>query len=80
MSDKFKIVESELEVRFTYHAPKGKQPEYYKIIRATGLQMAKDIRTLCPKCEERELALRKVEEAVMWANAAIARHGKADID
>ena len=66
--------ERDLENRFTYHAPKEGQPAKYQIIRGDGLNMAKAINALCPNSRERSLALTKLEEAVMWANAAIARN------
>jgi len=30
---------------------------------------------LCPETAKKTLAIRKIEEAVFWANASIARHG-----
>jgi len=64
---------SELETRFTYHAPKNDQPEKYERIRNTGKQLAIIVDTFCPESREKSLAITKIEEAVMWANAAIAR-------
>lgn len=64
----------DLNRRFTYHAPKGDQPKRYGILRSRALGLAEFIQTLCPPSAERTLALRKVEEASMWANASIARN------
>lgn len=58
---------------FTYHAPHGDQPKQYEEIRQTGKEFALLV-ALCPEGRERSLALTHIEEAVMWANAAIARH------
>ena len=63
----------ELENRFTYHAPKGNQADRYGLIRAAGLELAAFIDVQCPESREKSLALTKIDEAVMWANAAIAR-------
>jgi hypothetical protein len=63
----------ELEVRFTYHPPAPDQPAKYRTIRGMGLDLAETIEGLCPESRERALAITKLEEAVMWANAAIAR-------
>jgi hypothetical protein len=60
--------------RFTYHAPKGNQPDKYERIRSDAFDFATVIETLCPDSREKSLALTKLEEAVMWANAAIARN------
>jgi len=65
------ILESEL--RFTYHAPKQGQSEKYEEIRSRIKKMAEMIDHLCPDCREKALAFTKLEEAVFWANAAIAR-------
>lgn len=63
----------DLEKRFTYHAPKDGQPERYTQIRAKAKELAELVVELAPSSRERSLALTKIEEAVMWANAAIAR-------
>lgn len=64
----------ELETRFTYHAPKDNQPIRYTIIRAEAKRFADLCDELCPNSSEKSLAFTKLEEAVMWANAAIARN------
>ena len=65
----------QLNHRFTHHPPKDGQPELYVAIRAKGLELAKLIHTSSPTSREKSLAITKIEEAVMWANAAIARNG-----
>ena len=67
------ITKEELENRFTYHAPKEGQPALYEAIRDHGRIMAIHIVNNCPDSRETSLALTKIDEAVMWANAAIAR-------
>lgn len=64
----------ELDKRFTYHAPKPGQPQRYEQIRTEGKILACYILDLCPDSRERSIAFTKLEEAVMWANAAIARN------
>lgn len=68
------ITNEELESRFSYHAPKDVQPERYERIRYKALMLAAYINEKCPESREKSLALTKIEEAVMWANAAIARN------
>jgi hypothetical protein len=67
------LKQEELDIRFTYHAPKPDQPEKYTQIRAAAMALAKLISQHCPTCREESLAITALEEAVMWANAAIAR-------
>ena len=66
----------DLSVRFSYHSPKPGQPETYEELRAVVFNAAVKIGERCPATRERSLAWTKLEEAVMWANAAIARHGE----
>lgn len=65
---------SELDKRFTYHPPKGDQTDRYFRIRAKAYQLAELVEELAPESRERSLAITKIEEAVMWANASIARN------
>lgn len=62
-----------IEKNFTYHAPKGEQPEMYAAIRAKAKEFAELVDLTCPDGREKSLAMTKLEESVMWANAAIAR-------
>ncbi len=64
----------QIQNNFTYHPPKGDQLERYPMIRAAGEKFAELIVTATPPSREQSLALTKLEEVVMWANAAIARN------
>lgn len=59
---------------YTYHAPKDDQPERYGKIRAKARELAELIEVCCPDSREKSLADTRLEEAVMWANASIARN------
>ena len=67
------MTDEELNARFSHHPPKDGQPERYERIRDWGKHLAEIIDEECPESREKDQALAKVEEAVMWANAAIAR-------
>ena len=60
--------------RFTYHSPKEDQVERYQVLREAGKSVALTITDLVPNSREKALALTKLEEAIMWANAGIARN------
>ena len=64
---------AELARRFTHHPPKGDQGIRHEMIRDRALDLAAFIAEKTPASREQSLALTKIEEAVMWANAAIAR-------
>ncbi len=59
---------------FTYHAPKDDQPARYVELRANAKELAELMTAMCPPSRELSLALTNLEQAVMWANAAIARN------
>ena len=63
-----------LDNDFTYHSPKADQPEKYTFIRQTAKSFAIMLMDKCPESRERSLAITKLEEAVFWANASIARN------
>lgn len=68
----------ELARRFTHHAPTDDQAGRDRIaqherVRAAGLAFAQLLADLTPDCPERARALDAVDDAVMRANAAIAR-------
>lgn len=60
------------ERMFEYHPPRGNQPERYVRLRNAGKEFVREILECCPDSEDRMAAIRKVREAVMTANAAIA--------
>lgn len=64
----------DLNHRFTYHAPKPDQPDRYQLLRAMGRDVAITIIERVPPGREQSLALTKLEEAIFWANAGIARN------
>ena len=66
--------DSELTKRFTYHAPKGDQQQRYVELRNKGKELAELIAKHSSPSREQSLAITKLEEAIMWANAGIARN------
>jgi hypothetical protein len=64
----------QIENNFKYHSPIGNQPERYESIRNMAKGMAHFINSACPDSREKSLALTNLEQAVMWANASIARN------
>lgn len=60
---------------FTYHAPRDGQLEKYTTLRGAAKMFAIAIVELVPAGREQSTALTRLEEAVMHANAGIARHG-----
>lgn len=71
-----KDLDPDLENWFQYHAPREGQPDLYEKIRASGMIFAQVIRNCTPRSADQTAAIRKIREAVMTANAAIACDGK----
>lgn len=65
---------AKIENNFTYHAPKAGQPEIYEALRSKAKELAYVIETMVPDGREKSLAMTKLEEASMWANAGVARN------
>jgi hypothetical protein len=65
--------EADLQNRFSYHAPDEFKIQRHTRIRSDAYKLALQIVENCPESREQSLALTKLEEVVMWANAAIAR-------
>lgn len=72
------ILRDRIENDFTYHKPKNNQPHRYQSIRSMGKNLAKLIIDYCPEGRELSIALAKIEESVMWANAGITREKAND--
>jgi hypothetical protein len=66
--------QNRLERSYKYHAPKDDQQERYALLRGTAKILAQTIEENCPESREKSLALTGIEQAVMWANASIARN------
>lgn len=63
-----------IENNFVYHAPSGDQQERYVAIRDKAKELALLINNCTPASREQSVAFTQLEDAVMWANAAIARN------
>lgn len=65
---------ADIRNRFNYHPPKDDQTKRaHETVRRMCLNLADDIDTLVPEGREKSLAITKLEEVMMWANAGIAR-------
>lgn len=62
----------DVEKIFTYHPPKADQIPRYNALRMEAKGLAERIIALTPVSAEQTLAIRKLQECVMWANASIA--------
>ena len=67
---------ADLENRFTHHAPNAERIRNHEGIREGALLFAKLVLACVPAGREQALALTKLEEAMFWANAGIARAPK----
>ena len=68
------LLDTQIDRAFTYHPPVRDQADRYQLLREAARHFAEAIADYCPPSAERTLAVRDVERACMWANAAIARN------
>ncbi len=66
----------EIHEAFVYHAPTPEQIEAIQAVREALGHAFSVIRANVPGCAEQTLAIRKLEEASMWANKAIVFDGE----
>jgi len=64
----------DLENRIKHHFPNEDGIASITEMRHHALEWAKVIRKEVPEGREQALALTKIEEALFWSNAGIARH------
>jgi hypothetical protein len=67
-----------LKSTFTFHPVHGDQAQRYEAIRAEALRFGVMLSGTCPESRELTVAIRKLQEAVMYANASIAINEKPD--
>jgi hypothetical protein len=68
------ITDQDIENRFNYHQPPtDARIEAHAGVRAVLAETAKYIVGRVPAGREQSLAVTKLEEAMFWANAALAR-------
>lgn len=67
----------DIENVFRYHPPTSDKVEQHEAIRDGGRVLAHLIDSQTPDGPEKTLAIRHVQQAVMWANAGIACGGAA---
>lgn len=68
--------EQQLTALFTYQTASEQQVVQMGNIRREALILAERIQAECPPDYQRSIAIQKVREAVMWANASIVLEGK----
>lgn len=69
------MIPERLRHKFTYHPPRSGQQEKYEKLRSKALELALLINELVPETPESNTAIERVEESIMWANAALSRYG-----
>lgn len=67
---------ADIERRFSFHAGNEKTIPQHEEVRGACKDLAHLLSFLLPEGREKSLAITKLEEAMFWSNAAIARDGK----
>jgi hypothetical protein len=69
-----KLLLERIEVSFGMWPSDDEKAHLYNKLRSLAANVARLVIEVCPNGRERSLALTKLEESMMWANAAIMRH------
>jgi hypothetical protein len=68
------ITNKDLDDRFDHHPPQDDNTVHcHETTREVLKEATHSVLELLPECREKSLFVTKMEEAMMWANAAIAR-------
>lgn len=67
--------QAELNTRFTHHPPDKHREAVHSLLRGWHKDLAEVILQHCHPSDETDMAVLKIEEALMWANASVARRG-----
>jgi len=70
----FEINRSELENRFGFHPATEETREKHQFVRESFIDFTDGLLAELPEGREKSLVVTALEEASMWANAAIARN------
>ena len=70
------MTEDQLKDVFSYHAPTEKQREVYEKINAAFLDCARVVNAVTPEGPGKTVAIRKLSDARMQANASVALEGR----
>lgn len=69
------MTNADLENRFAYHPANTEEKRTaHSTVRAELHRLADTLNELLPDTREKSLAITKLEEAMFWANAALARY------
>jgi hypothetical protein len=72
MASAIPFTHDDVDRRFTYVAPNEERREKHERVREGFTTLAHDLVDLLPESDERDDAIKRLREAMMLANAAIA--------
>lgn len=64
----------QIKNNFKHHEPTDEKIAKYEAVRGLAESLAHFIDDVCPDSREKSLSITNLEQAVMWANAGIARN------
>lgn len=71
-----KLTEVEIDDRMTYHSPSVDGTRRHARLSVAIGNAMRVVNDECPEGREKALAITKLEEAKMWASAAVARNSE----
>ncbi len=69
------LLVDDIQKRFDYVASNKERVIKHELLRKQFKELALVVHDICPEnSREKEFAITKLEEALFWANASVARH------
>jgi hypothetical protein len=65
---------ADINNRFEFHPADEEKAANHECVRQMCCELAHSLNELLPEGREKSLAITNLEETMMWANAALARH------
>lgn len=72
-------MQDDIDYRIDYRQPTPEKKERHEMMRAAFKGLMRHISEKTPPSREQSIAFTKLEEAMFWVNAAIARDERADL-
>ncbi len=72
--DPMPLTDDEIKNRFSYHPPSADGARKHEKLTDALMTACFYVDEICPDGREKSLAITKLEEAKMWASAAVARN------
>jgi hypothetical protein len=72
-------MQDDIDYRIDYREPTSEKTKRHEVVRAAFKDLMRQVSEKTPPGREQSVALTKLEEAMFWTNAAIARDERVGV-